>query len=51
MLEIVADVLHHLLFCSGGEARYGYLGLTMIAGHSIFAKLTFLVFLDKLANI
>ena len=30
MLEIVADVLHHLLFCSGGEARYGYQGLTMI---------------------
>ena len=51
MLEIVADVLYHLLFCSGGEARYGYQGLTMIADHSIFAKLTFLEFLDKLADL
>ena len=51
MLEIVADVLHHLLFCSGGEARYGYQGMTMIAGHSVLAKLTFLIFLDKLADI
>ena len=51
MLEIVADVLHHLLFCSGGEARYGYQGLIMIAGHSIFAKLTFLIFLDKFADV
>ena len=51
MLEIVADVLYHLLFCSGGEARYGYQGLTMITGHCILAKLTFLVFLDKLADV
>ena len=51
MLEIVADVLHHLLFCSGGEARYGYQGLTMVAGYSVLAKLTFLIFLDKLADI
>ena len=51
MLEIVADVLHHLLFCSGGEARYGYQGLTMIAGHGVLAKLAFLIFLDKLADI
>ena len=51
MLEIVADVLYHLLFCSGGEARYGYQGLTMIAGHGILAKLAFLIFLDKLADV
>ena len=51
MLEIVADVLHHLLFCSGGEARYGYQGLTMIAGHSIFAKLAFPIFLDELDDV
>ena len=51
MLEIVADVLHHLLFCSGGEARYGYQGLTEIAGHGILAKLAFLIFLDKLADV
>ena len=51
MLEIVADVLHHLLFCSSGEARYGYQGLTMVAVHSIFAKLAFLIFLDKLADV
>ena len=51
MLEIVADVLHHLLFCSGGEARYGYQGLTIVADHCVLAKLTFLVFLDKLADI
>ena len=51
MLEIVADILYHLLFCSGGEARYGYQGLTMIACHCILAKLTFLVFLDKFADV
>ena len=51
MLEIVADILHHLLFCSGGEARYGYQGLTMVAGHCILAKLAFLIFLDKFADI
>ena len=51
MLEIVADVLYHLLFCSGGEARYGYQGLTMIAGHGILAKLAFLIFLDKFADV
>ena len=51
MLEIVADVLHHLLFCCGGEARYGYQGLTMIAGHGVLAKFAFLIFLDKLADV
>ena len=51
MLEIVADILHHLLFCSGSEARYGYQGLTMVAGYSVLAKLTFLVFLDKFADV
>ena len=51
MLEVVADVLHHLLFCCGGEAGYRYQGMTMIAVHSVLAKLAFLIFLDKLADI
>ena len=51
MLEIVADVLHHLLFCSGGEARYWYQGLPMIAGHCVLAKFALLILLDKLADI
>ena len=51
MLEIVADILHHLLFCSGGEARYGYQSMTMIADHGVLAKLAFLIFLDKFADV
>ena len=41
-LEIVADVLHHLLLGSGGEARHGY------SRRGIFLQL---VFPYELANV